>query len=59
MILRDVMGWQGGLLTMSLAVVYFSVVFLINLISVPKIELCFIFVGGRSWLSNLIICVNC
>ena len=34
---------------MSLAVVYFSVVFLINLISVPKIELCFIFVGGRSW----------
>lgn len=46
MILPDVMGWQGGLLTMSLAVVYFSVVFLINLISVPKIELCFIFVGG-------------
>ena len=42
MILPDVMGWQGGLLTMSLAVIYFSVVFLINLISVPKMELCFI-----------------
>ena len=38
MILRDVIGWQRGLLSTSLAVVYFSFVFLKKLFCVLKSE---------------------
>ena len=47
-ILRYVIGLQRGLLGISLNVVYFSFVFLINF-CVPKSELLFICIRGRNW----------
>ena len=44
-ILRDVIGWQRGLLSTSLAVVYFSFVFLINF-SLCRKAICVLFVSG-------------
>ena len=45
MILRNVIGWQRGLFGISLAVVYFSFVFLINFSQYQKVN-CFLFVSG-------------
>ena len=45
MILRNVIGWQKGLFGISLAVVYFSFVFLINFSQYQKVN-CVLFVSG-------------
>ena len=65
-ILRNVIGWQRGLFGISLAVVYFSFVFLINFSQYQKVN-CVLFVSGgivgelvsfgfASWFPTLISC---